>query len=103
MGTGSKVASVILRLGAFCSSVIVVACLGRFFYYLNSANAHANGRLVYAEVISVLEVIFALLLIVPAKYSFYAFPVDIVFFICSIVAFALLANVSTGTVRQNLS
>ncbi|KAK7190328.1 hypothetical protein DPSP01_006147 [Paraphaeosphaeria sporulosa] len=96
MGTGSKVASVILRFGAFASGVIVVACLGRFFYYLNLANAHANSRLIYAEVISVLEVIFALLLIVPAKYSFYAFPIDIIFFICSIIAFALLANLNSS-------
>ncbi|KAF2437580.1 hypothetical protein P171DRAFT_373211 [Karstenula rhodostoma CBS 690.94] len=96
MGTGSKVISVILRLGAFCSSVIVVACLSRFFYLLNLANAHANGRLIYAEVISILGVICSLLLIVPMKYSFYAFPLDVVFFICSIVAFALLANVNSS-------
>ncbi|KAL5404254.1 hypothetical protein PMIN03_009294 [Paraphaeosphaeria minitans] len=96
MGTGTKVASVLLRFGELASAVIVVACLGRFFYYLNFTNVHANGRLIYAEVISALEIVFSLLLIVPARYSFYAFPLDIVFFICSIVAFALLANLNSS-------
>lgn len=96
MGTGSKIASVIFRVGALCSAVIVVALLGRFFYLLNLTDASANGRLIYAEVISVLEIVFSILLIIPAKYSFYAFPLDIIFFICSIVAFALLADVSAG-------
>ncbi|KAJ4392717.1 hypothetical protein N0V91_011295 [Didymella pomorum] len=96
MGTGSKIASVLFRCGALCSAIIVVALLGRFFYLLNLANASANGRLIYAEVISVLEIIFSVLLIVPARYSFYAFPIDVVFFICSIVAFGLLADLNSS-------
>ncbi|PVH91265.1 hypothetical protein DM02DRAFT_606690 [Periconia macrospinosa] len=96
MGTGSKIVSVLFRLGELCSAIIVVALLGRSFYLINIANASANGRLVYAEVISALEIIFSVVLIIPAKYSFYAFPIDIIFFICSIVAFALLTDVSTG-------
>jgi hypothetical protein len=103
MGTGSKIASVFFRLGELCSAIIVVALLGRFFYLLDLANGSANGRLIYAEVISVLEIIFSTLLIIPAKYSFYAFPIDIVFFICSIVAFALLADVSPSAALQLLS
>jgi hypothetical protein len=103
MGTGSKIASVLFRFGALCSAVIVVALLGRFFYLLDLANASANSRLIYAEVISALEIFFSILLIVPAKYSFYAFPIDIAFFICSLVAFGLLADVSTGAGLQLLS
>jgi hypothetical protein len=96
MGTGSKIASVIFRGGALCSAIIVVSLLGRFFYLLNLANSSANGRLIYAEVISVLEIIFSILLIIPAKYSFYAFPIDTVFFICSMVAFGLLADLNSS-------
>jgi len=96
MGTGSKIASVLFRLGALCSAIIVVALLSRFFYLIDLANASANGRLIYAEVISVLDIVFSILLIIPAKYSFYAFPIDIVFFICSIVAFALLADLNSS-------
>ncbi|KAJ4351128.1 uncharacterized protein N0V89_006467 [Didymosphaeria variabile] len=70
--------------------------LSRFFYLINLANTPANGRLIYAEVISVLEIVFSILLIVPAKYSFYVFPIDVVLFICSIVAFGLLANLNSS-------
>lgn len=102
MGTGSKVACVILRIGELCSAVIVVALLGRFFYYEHLGNAPTNGRLVYAQVISALEIVASIFLMIPAAYSFYAFPLDIFFFIASIVAFALLADVGTGSVAHCL-
>jgi hypothetical protein len=102
MGTASKVISVLLRLSELSSSIIVVGLLGRFFYYLNDGpNGDANSRLVYAEVISCLGIFASIILIVPAKYSFYAWPIDVIFFICSIVAFGLLAAVSTYS-RLNL-
>lgn len=103
MGTGSRVVSVLFRIGELCSAVIVVGLLGRFFYLAHLGNASTNGRLVYAEVISALEIVFSIILIIPAKYSFYAFPIDIIFFICSIVAFALLADVSTKRVCWRLA
>ncbi|KAH8698065.1 hypothetical protein GQ44DRAFT_633461 [Phaeosphaeriaceae sp. PMI808] len=97
MGTGSKVFSIILRLGELCSSVIVVALLGRFFYLLGLASdGSINGRLIYAEVISCLEIISSIILIVPLKYSFYAWPLDAIFFVCSIVAFGLLADLNAS-------
>ena len=95
MGTTAKVLSVLLRLSELCSAVIVVALLGRFFYYLHiGPDTSTNGRLIYAEVISCLEIFASIILIIPAKYSFYAWPIDVLFFICSIVAFGLLAAVS---------
>lgn len=98
MGTASKVISVLLRLSELGSSIIVVALLGRFFYYLHDApDGDANSRLIYTEVISCLEIFTSIILIVPAKYSFYAWPIDIIFFICSIVAFGLLAAVSISS------
>lgn len=95
MGTGSKVFSVFLRCGELCCAVICAGLLGRFFYWYNWMGVgHLEGRLIYAQVIACLEIIFAIFLLPPAKYSFYAWPLDIVWFICSIVAFALLADVS---------
>ena len=94
MGTTSKVALVVFRLGELVCSVIVTALLGRFFYFLNLGNGHADGRLVYAQVISCLGIVFSIVLFPPLKYSFYAFPIDAILFICSIVAFGLLADVS---------
>lgn len=94
MGTASKVISVVFRLGELVCSVIVTALLGRFLYFLNLGNGHANGRLVYAQVISCLGIVFSIILLPPIKYSFYAFPIDAILFVCWIVAFGLLADVS---------
>lgn len=103
MGTGTKVFSCLLRFGELCSSVIVIALLGRFFYLLHiPSGSYTNGRLIYAEVISCLEVIASILLIVPLKYSFYAWPLDGIFFICSIVAFGLLADVSISSKKVTM-
>jgi len=97
MGTGSKVFSVILRLAELCSSIIVVSLLGRFFYLWHlGPNGSLNGRLIYAQVITALEIIFSLILIFPSKYSFYAWPLDALFFIGSIVAFGLLAALNSS-------
>jgi len=97
MGTGSKVFSVILRLGELCSSIIVVALLSRFFYLTHlGPDGSVHGRLIYAEVISCLEIISAIILVFPYKYSFYAWPLDAIFFVCSIVAFGLLAELNNS-------
>jgi len=97
MGTGSKVLSVILRLGELCSAVVVTALLGRFFYVLNaSPDGNANSRLIYAEVISCLQILFSLVLIFPYKYFFFAWPLDLICFILSMVAFGLLADLNSS-------
>ncbi|EKG15329.1 hypothetical protein MPH_07457 [Macrophomina phaseolina MS6] len=97
MGTGTKAFSVILRLGELSSAAIVVGLLGRFFYLLHLApHESAEGRLIYAEVISCLQIIFSILLLPPLKYSFYAWPLDATLFICSIVAFGLLADLNSS-------
>lgn len=93
MGTASKVASVIFRLGALVCAVIVLAIISRFLYLVNLGNGTTNGKLVYAEVIAALSITIAILLMPPLTYSFYAFPLDLIMFICWIVAFGLLANV----------
>jgi hypothetical protein len=104
MGTGSKVFSVILRLCELCSSVIVAALLGRFFYLFHlGPDGSLNGRLIYAQVISCLAIIFSIILIPPFKYSFYAWPLDIILFIGLIVAFGLLAEVGRSTLLTLLS
>jgi len=101
MGTGSKVISVILRLGELCSAVIVTALIGRFFYLLIAApDGDANSRLIYAEVISCLQILFSIVLILPFKYSFFAWPLDLINFILSMVAFGLLADVSITEIED---
>jgi hypothetical protein len=95
MGKASKIISVLLRIGECICAIIVVAILGHFLHLLDVANADADGRLIYAEVISGLCIVFSLILSVPIKYTFYAFPLDGILFICTMVAFGLLANVSS--------
>ncbi|KAF1977625.1 hypothetical protein BU23DRAFT_500550 [Bimuria novae-zelandiae CBS 107.79] len=97
MGTGSKVFSVILRLSELCSSIIIVALLSRFFYLMRlGSDGSVSGRLIYVEVISCLEIIASIILVFPYKYSFYAWPLDTIFFVCSIVAFGLLADLNSS-------
>ncbi|KAF9731899.1 hypothetical protein PMIN01_09828 [Paraphaeosphaeria minitans] len=79
MGTSSKIDSTFFRLGEVCSAVIVVLLLSHFYI-----NASDDGRLIYTEIISVLEPVFSILLPISTKYSFYAFPLNIIIFICSI-------------------
>jgi hypothetical protein len=94
MVRASQIISVVLRVGECISAIIVIALLGRFFHLLDLANGIADSRLVYASVIAGISIFLSLLLILPMKYSFYCFPLDGIIFICSIVAFGLLANVS---------
>ncbi|ORX94360.1 hypothetical protein BCR34DRAFT_225620 [Clohesyomyces aquaticus] len=96
MGTGSKVASVILRLGELCCAAIVTAILNRFFYLVNLGNGWYHGRLIYAEVIAILGIVVSIILLPPLKYSFYAWPIDVIVFVAWLVAFSLLANLTAG-------
>ena len=94
MVKASQVISVLLRIGECICAIIVLGLLGRFFYMLGLAGAYADGRLVYAAVISGICIVLSLVLIPPLKYSFYAFSLDGIIFVCTTVSFGLLANVS---------
>ena len=94
MGGGSKICSVILRFGELASAAIVVGILGRYLAILADANIDAGSRIIYSEVIAGISLLFSIVLFPPLKYSFYCFPIDFALFICWIVAFALLCNVS---------
>lgn len=93
-GTGSRVAAVTFRVLELVFATIVVAILGRFLYFINQANADANSRLVYAEVLAALSMAFSIVLMPPFAYQFWAFPLDFAMFVMWIVAFGLLDNVS---------
>src|SRR6187402_1923525 len=94
MGATSKVCSVILRFGELSSATIVVALVGRFLAILSDAHVGASSRIIYAEVIAAISLFFSIFLFPPLKYSFYACPLDFAIFICWMVAFGLLCNVS---------
>jgi hypothetical protein len=93
MGKASKVISVLLRFGELACATIVLGLMSRFFYLVDLGDGPFQGRLIYAEVIAALSVFFSIVLMPPFTYSFYAFPLDFILFICNIVAFGLLADV----------
>jgi hypothetical protein len=94
MGTASKVCSVILRFGELASAAIVVGILGRYLSILANANVDAGSRIIYSEVIAGISLFCSIIFFPPLMYSFYCFIIDFCLFICWIVAFALLCNVS---------
>jgi hypothetical protein len=94
MGLASRITAVVFRIMEFISAVIVAALLGRYLRLLDLAGTSGGSRVIYAEVIAGLSIFFSLILIPPVRYSFYAFPLDFALFICWMVAFGLLDNVS---------
>ncbi|KAI5197924.1 hypothetical protein AUEXF2481DRAFT_44470 [Aureobasidium subglaciale EXF-2481] len=96
MGIGSKIASIVFRANELFSAAIVVGILGHFLSIVDDANGSANGKVVYAMVIASLALLFSIVLMVPLWCTFRAFPLDFIMFLCWMVAFALLVNL-TGT------
>lgn len=94
MGTASKVCSMIFRCGELVSACIVAGLLGRYLYFLNVADGNASSRLIYTEVMAGISIILSIILLFPLKFTFYCFPLDFILFICWMVAFGLLYNVS---------
>ncbi|KAH9206223.1 hypothetical protein DL95DRAFT_375509 [Leptodontidium sp. 2 PMI_412] len=94
MGTASKTCSVILRLSELISAAVVAGIVGRYLYLLSSANAHASSRIIYAVVIAGIAILASLILLPPLKYSFYCLGLDFTLFICWMVAFGLLCNLT---------
>jgi hypothetical protein len=93
MGVASKATSVTLRVLQLISASIVAGILGRLLHLVHVAHGHFDNRLVYAITLAGLSIFFALCLILPFLYSFFAFPLDIIMFILWMVAFGLLEGV----------
>jgi len=94
MGSASKAISIVFRIGELISASIVLGIMSRFIYLVNLGHADTNSRLIYAEVIAGISIAASILLMPPLLYSFWAFPLDCALFICWMVAFGLLANLS---------
>jgi len=102
MGSASKIASVCLRVGELICATIVVGILGHYLYLLDKADANANGRITYTIAIAGTSLGLSVLLMPPFMYSFWAFPVDYALFICWMVAFGLMIDL-TGSKGCNSS
>ena len=93
MGVASKAIHIVSRFMALTSSVIVLGLLGRFVHHLRRIGFSGSHRVVYALSLAGISTFFALLLLAPLKFSFWAFPLDMAMFIMWIVAFGLLTSV----------
>lgn len=93
MGTISRVLSSLSRFTALVSSIIVAGLLGRFVRNLRRFGFNGGSKVIYTLALSGISIFFALILLVPLNFQFWAFPFDFAMFVMWIVAFALLTNV----------
>lgn len=94
MGTASRVISVLLRVGELICAAIVCGIMGYYLRALDDANGPYNSRVVYSVAMAGISILLSVVLLPPLKYSFAAFPLDFAIFICWMVCFGLLLNVS---------
>lgn len=102
MGSTSKVCHVILRMWELVCSVVVLGIVAHFVDRLNDADVSNDSRVVYTLVVACISTAFCLIFVAPLHYAFLAFPADFCLFVIWMVAFGLLANVSSfdGTTRE---
>lgn len=94
MGTASKVASLLFRIGELICAAVVVGILGHYLSVIDDANVNADSRIVYGLSIGAISLFLSLVFMPPLKYSFWSFPIDYALFICWMVAFGLQVDVS---------
>lgn len=75
--TGSRVANVILRFFQLGSAAIVAGIIGWGLHRIDRGNGPSNGRLIYAEVVAALSLVASIVLLIPFKFVFSAWPVDL--------------------------
>ena len=82
---------VILRLLEISFAAVVAGIIG---HYLTLQDSDSSERILYTIVLAGISLFFALVFLPPFKYSFYSFTIDFILFICWMVDFGLLVNVS---------
>ncbi|CZR68842.1 uncharacterized protein PAC_18742 [Phialocephala subalpina] len=90
MSVAARVFHVLLRIGEFISSVIVLGLIGRVLYMVGQADASTDSRLIYTTVIASISTIFSIIFVLPFLYAFLAFPMDFIMFVTWLVAFCLM-------------
>ena len=94
MGSASKGVSIFFRFMELVSAAVVAGLVGEYLHYIANAHANANDGIVYAVTMAGISIVASMVLFPPLKYTFLAFGFDYALFICWMVVFGLLANVS---------
>ena len=102
MGTGSKVASVFLRVLELSSAAIVAGLVGQYLHYVSNAHDAANSRFVYTVTLAGISIVVSLVCMIPLNYAFYGFLLDAALFVMWMTAFGLLVNVSFISISLSL-
>jgi len=96
MGTGSKVASVFLRVLELSSAAIVAGLVGQYLHYVSNAHDAANSRFVYTVTLAGISIVVSLVCMIPLNYAFYGFLLDAALFVMWMTAFGLLVNLTAS-------
>lgn len=76
--TGSRVANAILRFFQLGSAAIVVGILSWALHRIDTGNGSSNGKLIYVEVVAAMSIVASIVLMIPLKFVFKVWPLDII-------------------------
>ncbi|CAG8953909.1 hypothetical protein HYFRA_00010870 [Hymenoscyphus fraxineus] len=96
MGTGTKVVSVLLRFFELCSAAVVAGIVGNFIHLVNKGDGHVNSKLLFTISLAGISLFFSIVLLFPARWTFWAFALDCAIFIMWMVSFGLLEDLGGG-------
>lgn len=76
--TASKAVNVVVRFFQLCSDAIILGIVGWVLHRISISNGLNNSRLIYVEVLAAMSLVVSIVLLVPFKFVFKAWPLDII-------------------------
>lgn len=77
----SKIANVVLRCFQFCSAATLAAIVGKTIYIFKIGSNRPDGRFIYVEFIAAMTIVMSIVLTIPSKCAFIAWPIDFVVYV----------------------
>jgi len=84
--------SLILRIGELAFTAVVAGLTGQYLHQTRGTSAWSKKRFIYTEVIAAIGILFSLLFLLPFLASFVHWPMDLLLFAGTMIAFGLLAH-----------
>jgi hypothetical protein len=76
--TGSRVANVVLRFFQLSCAAIILGIVGWALHRIDTGNGPDNSRLIYVEVLAAMSLALSIILLIPFKFVFKTWPLDII-------------------------